>query len=61
MNITKMDIKVDNLPDGCVGYEGCVFNQQKYCVLKMALNKKNTFVQNNRNIVPKDCPLKAEK
>jgi len=54
-------MKVDNLPSGGVGYEGCVFNQQKYCVLKMALNKKNTFVQNNRNIVPKDCPLKAEK
>ena len=62
MEILEMNIKVDKLPNGCsvakIGEESCIFNQHKYCVLKMALHQKNTFVQNNRGIVPTDCPLR---
>ena len=64
MNIVDMNIVVDKLPDGCSvtepNEESCVFNQHKYCVLKMALKESNTFVQNNRGIVPDDCPLRTQ-
>lgn len=61
MEILTMEIKVDQLPENCVvgsNGDGCIFNQHKYCVLKMALNEKDTFVQNNRESLPVDCPLK---
>ena len=62
MKILEMDIKVDKLPDGCsianIGDESCVFNCFKYCILKLALNKENCFVQNNHGIIPDDCPLR---
>lgn len=65
MNVLSMDIKVDKLPDGCNvrdrNDEGCVFNQHKYCVLKLAANQGGFFVQNNRGIIPDDCPLKQIK
>ena len=64
MKILKMDITVDKLPDGCIsrGYsESCVFNKDKYCILKMALDHNETFVQNNLNKIPLDCPLKEKK
>lgn len=65
MNILKMDIVVDKLPSGCniskPNEDSCVFNVNKYCILKMALNQKGTFVQNNRGIIPSDCPLNEEK
>ena len=56
-----LSIKVDELPTNC-SYskecgDGCVFNQNKYCVLKMACNQSNAFVQNNRDNIPSDCPL----
>lgn len=54
MKITKMDILVDKLPESCCE---CVFNETKYCSLKIALNKSNTFVQNNDKNIDKDCPL----
>lgn len=61
MEILEMKIKVNKLPDGCrvcsPDSEGCIFNQDKYCVLKQALNHKDCFVQNNCGIVPKNCPL----
>lgn len=58
-----LNIEVDELPDNCLE---CVFNQTKYCSLKMAMSDKgkyeygNTFVQNNRETVDKRCPLKKE-
>lgn len=62
MEVLEMKIKVDSLPDGCCAAkevdEGCVFNCDKYCVLKQALNHRNCFVHNNRGVVPNDCPLK---
>ena len=62
MKVLDMKIKVDKLPDGCCvareGDEGCSFNCDKYCILKQALHHKDCFVQNNRGIVPNDCPLK---
>lgn len=65
MKILSMNIKVDRLPDGCSTHryndESCIFNQDKYCVLKMALNENDTFVHNNRNVIPNDCPLRGEK
>ena len=65
MKILKMDIVVDKLPDGCnidnPNGTVCVFNQDKYCVLKMSLKKKETFVHNNRGVIPSDCPLREEK
>lgn len=63
MNILTLNIQVDKLPDGCSvnmeDNERCVFNCWKYCILKMALKQGDTFVQNNRGIVPDDCPLKT--
>lgn len=49
-----MNIVVDKLPDRCAG---CIFNQSKYCVLKMDLKHSNSFVQNNRESISDDCPL----
>lgn len=64
MKILKMEITVDRLPDGCSSGcdgESCVFNQNKYCILKMALDHNDTFVQNNVNRIPLDCPLKKKR
>lgn len=44
----------DELPNSCLH---CKFNQNKYCSLKMFLNLENTFVQNNREKIDKECPL----
>lgn len=64
MNIVDMNIVVDKLPNGCnvaePNDESCIFNQHKYCILKMALKQNNTFVQNNRGIIPDDCPLRTQ-
>lgn len=54
MKINKIQIDLDKLPKNCID---CVFNQNKYCVLKIALEKQNTFVQNNRINIDKACPL----
>lgn len=63
MKILEMNIKVDKLPDGCnvskPNDESCIFNCFKYCILKQALHQENCFVQNNRGIVPDDCPLRT--
>ena len=63
MNILEMKIVVDKLPDGCniakIGDEHCPFNRDKYCVLKQACGVQNTFVNNNRGVIPDDCPLIA--
>ena len=64
MKVIKINIEVDHLPNGCsvndAYEEGCIFNRDKYCVLKQALNQKDCFVQNNRGIVPEDCPLRTK-
>ena len=61
MKVLEMKINVDKLPDGCnvsePSEDGCVFNCNKYCILKQALNHSDCFVQNNRGIIPTDCPL----
>lgn len=65
MNILDMHITVDKLPDGCnvasPDDECCVFNCFKYCILKLALNREDCFVHNNRGVVPDDCPLRQQK
>lgn len=54
-----MNIKVDKLPDGCnSSTKGCIFNRWRCCILKMALGQDDSFVHNNREIVPEDCPLR---
>lgn len=62
MKILEMNLKVDKLPDGCSvakeSDESCIFNCFKYCILKQALHQGNYFVQNNRGVVPEDCPLR---
>ena len=61
MKVLSIDIAVNKLPDGCnvakAEDDGCIFNRDKYCVLKQALERENCFVQNNRGFVPEDCPL----
>jgi hypothetical protein len=61
MQVLNLNVQVDKLPDGCStsdpNHESCIFNCSKYCILKQALNRKECFVQNNRNIIPDDCPL----
>ena len=62
MKILSVNIKVDKLPDGCSvakpDDEHCIFNCFKYCILKQALEQDKCFVENNRGIVPDDCPLR---
>ena len=62
MKVLDVDIKIDKFPDGCnvakPDDERCIFNCFKYCILKQALERENCFVQNNRGIIPDDCPLK---
>lgn len=57
-----LKIEVDQFPNNCLE---CYFNEIKYCTLKMAMmqdDKKyeygNTFVQNNREHIDKQCPLR---
>lgn len=61
MKVLSIKIEVDKIPKSCrynsETDDGCIFCENKYCTLKFALEKES-WVGNNYDSIPDDCPLK---